>query len=142
MLRLSTMPAKKPPRMKLAIRPQIIAIMDDLFFIFMTERHGSGDPTPCGGYPGPDCSHCYSRILTVMISGIVKAAAWITPRTKYIIIPMQRVCRDSASLLFLKPTTVPIAMRIEGRYSNQVILNRNVVISGSPRGPPNKFEYV
>ena len=21
----------------------------------MPQRHGSGDPTPCGGYPGPDC---------------------------------------------------------------------------------------
>ena len=23
---------------------------------FRFERHGSGDPTPCGGYPAPDCS--------------------------------------------------------------------------------------
>ena len=27
--------------------------------LFTSERHGSGDPTPCGGYPGTDCSHLY-----------------------------------------------------------------------------------
>ena len=27
-----------------------------IIVIFLTERHGSADPTPCGGYAGPDCS--------------------------------------------------------------------------------------
>ena len=29
----------------------------NIFILFVAERHGSGDPTPCGGYPAPDCSH-------------------------------------------------------------------------------------
>ena len=31
--------------------------MCDFFIIYSYfQRHGSGDPTPCGGYPGPACS--------------------------------------------------------------------------------------
>ena len=44
--------------------------------IFKFERHGSGDPTPCGGYPGTDCwglcsclcELCLSRRLILQIS--------------------------------------------------------------------------
>ena len=28
--------------------------------IFLIQRQGSGDPTPCGGYPGTHCSVCCS----------------------------------------------------------------------------------
>ena len=27
-----------------------------LVIYLLSERQGSGDPTPCGGYPGPPCS--------------------------------------------------------------------------------------
>ena len=34
-----------------------------MFHVMLPERHGSGDPTPCGGYPGPACSTRFLRIL-------------------------------------------------------------------------------
>ena len=27
-----------------------------MFHVMLPERHGSADPTPCGGYAGPACS--------------------------------------------------------------------------------------
>ena len=34
------------------------------------ERHGSGDPTPCGGYPGPGCSASFYHLPNVYWSSI------------------------------------------------------------------------
>ena len=33
--------------------------------IFRVQRQGSGDPTPCGGYPGPPCSGSFFFIQKV-----------------------------------------------------------------------------
>ena len=30
-----------------------------------SERHGSGDPTPCGGYPGTDCWPHFQKSLSM-----------------------------------------------------------------------------
>ena len=34
---------------------------------YLIQRHGSGDPTLCGGYPGPDCSS-HGVIFSVCLS--------------------------------------------------------------------------
>ena len=61
-----------------AVTTRASRIYDIYFiFIFYCQRHGSADPTPCGGYAGPDC---WLR-LSFVFSGYIRIKNGINTRS-------------------------------------------------------------
>jgi hypothetical protein len=69
-----------------------ITMTVNIFILSFAERHGSGDPTPCGGYPAAGCwvSFCpgscigiyFSIFLSAFGSAIMRLASTITSNAK------------------------------------------------------------